>query len=59
MFRFDALGRSLRFGPKSSFFGGQEKIKPLSFGVGDEDIMKYAEATTPGDMTVVESSRTE
>lgn len=56
MFRFDLVGRTLIFGPSSGFFGGQEKIKDLSFGLtADVNLLKMAEATTPGKMTVVES----
>jgi hypothetical protein len=56
MFRFDLVGRTLSFGPRRSFFSGQEKIKHLSFGLtADVNLLKMAEATTPGKMTVVES----
>ena len=55
-FQFDLLGRTLKFGPTPSFFSRQEKIKNLSFGTTrDVNFMKYAEATTFGEMSIVES----
>jgi hypothetical protein len=57
MFRSDLLGRTLSFGPKKSFFSKQKTIKDLSFGLTrDTNLFKLAEATTPGDMQVVESA---
>ncbi len=56
MFRTDALGRMLEFGPKTGFFRTQEKIKDLSFGpASEESPYKYAEGTVLGELKLVES----
>jgi hypothetical protein len=56
-FKFDALGRTLVFGPKAGFISPpSEKIKDLSLGLPDEDLLKYAEGMTGGDLTVVTST---
>ncbi len=56
LFQFDLLGRTFAFGPKPSFWGSQEKIKNLSFGLTtDTNLLEYAEATVSGKMSVVES----
>ena len=54
-FRFDAIGQTLKFGPKDGFFGKQQRIKNLPLGPADADILKYAEGTVAGKMNVVES----
>lgn len=56
MFRTDALGRVLEFGPKTGFFRTQEKIKNLSLGPSsDESPLKYAEGVVLGELKLVES----
>jgi len=55
MFRTDAIGRLLEFGPKTGLFRTQEKIKDLSFGPSyDENPAKYAEGTSLGELKLVE-----
>ena len=56
IFKFGAFGRALRFGPKDGLFGKQERIGDLSFGLGDEDFLKYAEGVVAGEMEVVTST---
>ena len=55
LFRFGAAGRTLVFGPKDGFFGKQEKIRSLSFGLEDADLFKYAEGTVAGTMNAVDA----
>lgn len=56
-FQFDLLDKKFSFGPKSSVFGPSIKIRDLSFGTTkDNNMLKYAEATTFGEMSVVESA---
>lgn len=57
LYKFDLLGQTFWFGPKTSLLGGQEKIKKLSFGMTpDANLLKYAEGMTYGKMKVVESA---
>lgn len=56
LFQFNMIGRTLSFGPKPGFFGSQEKIRNLSFGLtADINPLSEAEGITMGDMAVVES----
>ena len=56
-FKSDVVGRMFKFGPETNLFGPVEKIRDLSFGLTpDANLLKYAEATTFGEMKLVSST---
>lgn len=56
-FQFDLASKKFSFGPTSGLFGPSIKIRDLSFGMTkDNNMLKYAEATTFGEMSIVESA---